>query len=353
MADSGPDVLSCRRGLPTWEARRPIRNTPRPGGAPWRTAVGAVSLDRLFFLFLLFFCVVVAVWVLAVGTLDPCWRAAWNRPTPVAKCHHLAGLERDATRHWRVSTALLHRCTTGPCQPKAVARSRPPKWHPPPPQPGFAGHGIQTCSSCSSRQQQHIASRTPHATGRVRSVPKMGLAHRCHGVQGLSTNAFIYPSSPLLVQSLIDPGIPVSLSILLSRLALSSPGPIPNIGRKKVGVWCEPTFVCLSLPSLIKSTILGPFRAHSLCFPSFQAFDLYLADITGRPTSPTSTYTGGPLSRPHTLSIAASFDSVTLPTTLTPPTYTRFPTDRLPGPPIEESDEAKEPAKPPRSHEHG
>lgn len=268
MADSGPDVLSCRRGLPTWEARRLIRNTPRPGGEPGgRQWERSASIDFFFFFFSFF--VVVAVWVLAVGTLDPCWRAAWNRPTPVAKCHHLAGLERDATRHWRVSTALLHRCTTGPCQPKAVARSRPPKWHPPPPRPGFAGHGIQTCSSCSSRQQQHIASRTPHATGRVRSVPKMGLAHRCHGVQGLSTNAFIYPSSPLPVQSLIDPGIPVSLSILLSRLALSSPGPIPNIEKKKLvcGV-NQPLFVspCPLLSSPPSSDHSEPTVSASLPF---------------------------------------------------------------------------------------
>lgn len=251
-------MLSCRRGLPTWEARRLIRNTPRPGGEPWRTAVGAVSLRSTFFSFFFSFFVVVAVWDLAAGTLDPCWCAAWNRPTLVAKCHHLAGLERDATRPLE-----SQHCTAAPQGERALPAKgggslQAAQMAPSSTSTRVAGHGIQTCSSCSSRQQQHIASRSPHATGRVRSVPKMGLAHRCHGVQGLSTNAFIYPSSPLPVQSLIDPGIPVSL--------FSSPGwpsPLQDGSRilKKKKLVCgvnQPLFV--SPCPLLSSP---PFSDHS------------------------------------------------------------------------------------------
>lgn len=226
-------MLSCRRGLPTWEARRLIRNTPRPGGEPWRTAVGAVSLDRLFFFFFSFF-VVVAVWVLAAGTLDPCWCAAWNRPTPVAKCHHLAGLERDAMRPLRVSTAPLHHRALPACQPKAVARSRPPKWHPPPPRPGFAGHGIQTCSSCSlSPTTTHCV---PHSTrdGTRQVRPKDGTGPSLPRRPGPVHERLHLPVEPAS-RPVLDRSRNPSLSLLLSRLALSSPGRIPNIEKES---WC-------------------------------------------------------------------------------------------------------------------
>lgn len=139
MSDSGPDVLSCRRGLPTWEARRLIRNTPRPGGEPWRTAVGAVSLRSTFFSFSSLF---LSWWPIGSWRRGPMFHVGvlhgidqpWSRSAIISR-----GSSVTQRGHWRVSTAPLHHRARGPCQPKAVARSRPPKWHPPPPRPGLQG----------------------------------------------------------------------------------------------------------------------------------------------------------------------------------------------------------------------
>ena len=235
-------MLSWCRGLSTWEAQRLIRNTLRPSGElwePWSTAAGAVSLRLTtllsFFSFSSFF-VVVAVWVLAAGTVGtPLIHVGvlhgidrpWSRPGSAIIHQPSAIISRGSSVTQRGRESALHHSTAAPLHHRAL--------------PAKGGGSLQaaqmTPSSTSTRvrrarhpnlqlrQQQHIASRSPHATGRVRSVPEMGLAHRCHGRPRPVHERLHLPVEPAS-RPLIDPGILVFL--------FSSPGRTPNIVKKNL-----------------------------------------------------------------------------------------------------------------------